>query len=51
MFLTLNRGGIRGDAGLQWIRHLVETYFRDGGFHIHAATSLLTPAFTVPGSS
>ena len=35
MFLTLNRSDIRGEAGLQRIRHLVETYFRQGGFHLH----------------
>ena len=35
MFLTLNRSDIRGEAGLQRIRHLVEPYFRQGGFHLH----------------
>ena len=35
LFLTLNRSDVRGEAGLKRIRHIVETYFGQGGFHIH----------------
>jgi len=35
MLVTLNRSDIRGEAGHRRIRQIVETYFRQGGFHIH----------------
>jgi formate C-acetyltransferase len=35
MFLTLNRNDIAGTAGRTRLRHLIETYFRQGGYHIH----------------
>lgn len=35
MFLTLNQSDIHGEAGHLRIRQMVETYFREGGFHLH----------------
>jgi len=35
LLLSLNRSDVRGEAGRRRIRAIVETYFEEGGFHLH----------------
>lgn len=35
MLLTLNRSDVADAAGHQRLRQIIETYFREGGFHLH----------------
>jgi len=35
MFVTMNRADVHGDAGRRRLRQTVETYFREGGYHVH----------------
>ena len=35
LLISLNRSDVEGDAGRRRIRQMVETYFGQGGFHLH----------------
>ncbi|MDQ1328720.1 MAG: hypothetical protein QG641_2005 [Candidatus Poribacteria bacterium] len=35
LMLSFNRGDIKGEDGLQRLRQVIETYFQQGGFHLH----------------
>jgi formate C-acetyltransferase len=35
LLLSFNKKDIQGEQGTQILRHLIETYFQNGGFHVH----------------